>query len=746
MAKFYAPYNFVPVTGKCNGQATAVVDADAVALGSSEHPARHDVWLPSTHSGRLLCALTTRSPLVLGARQEPADAARGEDSPTRVLPYVDADGHAAVPASSLRGLTASIAEALSQSTLRVLQDRSYSVRKAAKPEEALSAVGRLCLATDGSIRLQPMSLPLLKSGAELPKKWLRTFKIDPDEDVDPADMTTWVSYYLPSYVDGYVPHGSGVRVKPGSFLAQHGARKSSTDDERTHWYGTVEEAKLIWDAKRKSVRYADAQLHQDGKTLRNRLVAAPKRNQGPKDLPGRIKVLGFEGHESQVPRSKKHELFIAEPEDAPPPLLPITKNALDNFRALVKDAELREPEFLPFRNAGAAPDLEDAARQGQLVFFDVEETPSGVRVSEFSYSGIWRRRVKGSLHAAFARSHPALPPLDAHRRGLTPAELLFGVVREEKDDGDKAAASALQALASRVRFSDAIAPSKPQLGAQVKLQILSSPKPPSPSMYFGQSGAPVNKARLNLEQHAPNGRKVYLPFPESQRTAQNAASRAAEPRLDKQKMVVTPIPTGQTFYFEVSYENLSPAELGLLLTSLRPAPAFEHRLGLAKPLGFGHVRIDVLAMQDRNRVQRYTADDFLSPPAGPAFVDVALRPERLPARYAHWQSCLDGAPQAEWKADAPAASFGHPSLVDQDTLKILSKLGDVEQLERGVPVQYPRANSQVDAGGRASAEDELFEWFMNNERGGSYQGLGRVKPDARALPTLDTNDPPPKRS
>lgn len=84
--------------------------------------------------------------------------------------------------------------------------------------------------------------------------------------------------------------------------------------------------------------------------------------------------------------------------------------------------------------------------------------------------------------------------------------------------------------------------------------------------------------------------------------------------------------------------------------------------------------------------------------------------------------------------------------MDQDTLKILSKLGDVEQLERGVPVQYPRANSQVDAGGRASAEDELFEWFMNNERGGSYQGLGRVKPDARALPTLDTNDPPPKRS
>lgn len=742
MAKFYAPYNFVPVTGKCNGQPTASIESESIALGTSLHPARHDVWQGGARSGKLLCALTTRSPLVIGARQVPAEPDRGEHSPTLVMPYLDADGHAAVPASSLRGLTASIAEALSQSTLRVLQDRSYSVRKAARPGEALSAVGRLCLAEDGSIRLQPLSFPMLAPGSEVSQAWLRAYGINPNDDI-----AAWIAYYLPCYVDGYEPCGDGVRLKPGSLLAEPGARLSSTDDERSHWYGEVEEAKLVWDPRRKTVRYERAQLNQERRVLRSRLLAPPKREPGPEDLQGRIKVLGFAGSESQVPRTKKHELFIVEPQEGSLKPLPITKRALEDFCLLVREAELREPEFLPFRNAGAATNLEDAAREGQLVFFNVEEIRGVVRVCEFSYSGIWRRRVNGGLHAAFARKHQALTPLDARRRVLTPAELLFGVVREDERDAEgDAPASALRALASRVRFSDAVASTEPRLGERVKLQILSSPKPPSPSMYFGQEAAPPTKATLSLETHQPNGRKFYLPFPEAQRNARSASSTAREPSLDRQKLVVTPIESGQILFFEVSYENLSPDELGLLLTSLRPTPAFEHRLGLAKPLGFGHVQIDVIAMQDRDRTQRYTAKSFLSPPDGPAFLDRALCPAQLPARYAHWRSCLDGEPSAEWKANAPSASFGHQLLVDADTLKVLGKLGDVGQLEPGVSVQYPRASGQVDARGRAMGEDKLFQWFVNNERGGIYQGLGRVNPDGNHhLPTLNTNDPPPPR-
>jgi hypothetical protein len=118
MASFYLPYNFIPATGQVNGQQTPTVAYPKQESVPSElrAAARHDLWLKDRRHGRILCELTLKTPTVVGNEHQ------GQD-PAQVFPY-KVDGAPAIPANSLRGMIASVAETLSQSALRVL-DHSY---------------------------------------------------------------------------------------------------------------------------------------------------------------------------------------------------------------------------------------------------------------------------------------------------------------------------------------------------------------------------------------------------------------------------------------------------------------------------------------------------------------------------------------------------------------------------------------------------------------------------------------------
>jgi len=54
------------------------------------------------------------------------------------------------------------------------------------------------------------------------------------------------------------------------------------------------------------------------------------------------------------------------------------------------------------------------------------------------------------------------------------------------------------------------------------------------------------------------------------------------------------------FYFDIEFHNLAPVELGALIYVLELEEGMHHRLGLAKPLGFGSVsvKIDELELID----------------------------------------------------------------------------------------------------------------------------------------------------
>jgi hypothetical protein len=125
MAKFLLPYNFVTATGKINGNAVRTSAAD-IAKGCSDSAARHDVFMPGTLSGELLYEIAFETMACVGG----VHVAGKKDCHPRVPSQLDwyrRDGKLAIPANTVRGAIAAIAEAISQSSLRVLDDKVMTV-------------------------------------------------------------------------------------------------------------------------------------------------------------------------------------------------------------------------------------------------------------------------------------------------------------------------------------------------------------------------------------------------------------------------------------------------------------------------------------------------------------------------------------------------------------------------------------------------------------------------------------------
>lgn len=322
---------------------------------------------------------------------------------------------------------------------------------------------------------------------------------------------------------------------------------------------------------------------------------------------------------------------------------------------------------------------------GDLIYYRTR----GTDVVELSYSRIWRRQLPGNLGTAFVNhGGENAVPWNQQRSELTPAEALFGVTedRDPKTTNDAPARN----LASRVRFYDAIASSEVQLHDQVLLKALSSPKPPSPALYFCADGLLREKTDLNLNTDAPNGRKYYLPHQHSLsldkyenglwQTQPNADPQKERAHL---KLSCTPVPKDEEFACEIHFENLSEEELGLLLHALQPGGSdkkFIHRIGLGKPLGLGHITITDVNVQVVDRHRLYTS---------------------LPD-----PTSLETYPYERWTGTPSTA------LIDSHSFKTLQNLADPNNLDN-LPVCYPYATS---AGQQPYNEDKGYEWFSREQQ------------------------------
>ena len=210
---------------------------------------------------------------------------------------------------------------------------------------------------------------------------------------------------------------------------------------------------------------------------------------------------------------------------------------------------------------------------------------------------------------------------------LCPACRLFGMAAgEDTDKQDRA----VNAVAGRVYIGPAkwTGIKEPQLKMVDALKILNSPKASCRSFYLEPEQA--NQFRVARDEFlrrengklvtAPaRGRKFYwhhltnwdgrsleyvqmLEWPphsgERPQTKTNADVEVLMPSTDLDD---------ELFKFEVSFENLSLEELGLLVWSLQlpDSETLAHHIGLGKPLGLGSIQVKIESLTLSDRKARY---------------------------------------------------------------------------------------------------------------------------------------------
>jgi len=699
--RFHNPYHFVPVQAiDSNG----ALDAGDLGTERAGH-VTHDRYVDDSLSGRILCRLVTEEPVAIGStRSDPGN----NNEPAQITPFT-IDGEPAIPGTSLRGMIASLAEAASNSALRVLEDRSFSYRQR-PPRGALPIIGILVKAAGSSgkteLRLRPLTLP--------PCRW--------DDFNSCGHMRPWNIAYqdcnLKVYVNGYIPGG---RFQKISFLRRNPSSFSSGNPTE-FWYLRLDKADLTnhgdvytgrpylkrdrqnrdWLIGQRPVNGADPIPEAEWRAL--------SQTEKKKYTRGILRVLGVGGRENDMPRTKKHEIFIPYPKSTENTRTLEAHEAIERFHRLADERAWAARaasggKRLPFELRGMS--RTDVAhgkktmssirlREGDLVFF--RPNNNGTRAEEVAISCIWRADA-GTCYPYFAAIDPELLPFNPDRKYITIAEQLFGFV-ENMPEGTKGSA---RALAGRVRFSFGVltqeTKEEPFLD-EVTLKILSTPKPPSPALYFTQKNAPsahIAKSELEPGTALPQGRKMYL----HQHHGENQRPWRETTNGDhnNQKARVEPLRPGLAFDFSIDFDNLSRTELGLLCYALRPTEAFRHKLGMGKPLGLGRVRIEPVAIRYVDRKKRYTGE--------------SVRPER----YVE-PSAVASLPSFDAVRDAWRDGM------DKTIRAAIETIGDPASVTQ--PVHYPAC---IDA----SLEGRHYEWFVANDRGGNQQ-LAPVT--GSPLPTL----------
>lgn len=116
---FYNPYHFVPVKSQLN----YCISKDNLKNDKNSH-LTHNCYINENdvYSGRIVCRITTEDPIFIGNERIEL-----QDKSHRVS-HFELNGKPAIPASTIRGMISSLAEAASNSALRVLEEKKYICR------------------------------------------------------------------------------------------------------------------------------------------------------------------------------------------------------------------------------------------------------------------------------------------------------------------------------------------------------------------------------------------------------------------------------------------------------------------------------------------------------------------------------------------------------------------------------------------------------------------------------------------
>jgi CRISPR-associated protein (TIGR03986 family) len=353
------------------------------------------------------------------------------------------------------------------------------------------------------------------------------------------------------------------------------------------------------------------------------------------------------------------------------------------------------------------------------------------QITHIGPTEIFRQLYRYSLDEILLRKHDDFLPCQKPEN-LCPACRLFGWVAPEAEEE----ATALKGF---IHFSPARWAGESEPETQwVTLQPLGQPKPSCWQFYLNCQNVDQN-AGYNDDNATIRGRKFYWHKPNAHANRPQSGANVnsvwdqrggnGQPLADDQnKTVELLLPDNAVFEFTVDFENLSDAELGLLLLTLQPnllgeqaleevgvSSQLYHHFGMGKPLGLGSAEVQIKSITLFKDCQRYqsleeSGEERVEREEVAAFVKkfvTAFVRNAVKAQSDQIPVPSDDAEDAEWLK----TFVRMPPIAD-----LLTMLD--WKIAKGLPVQYPPGGDERTNQSHPNMKEywEAFRWFAHRHQ------------------------------
>lgn len=580
--RFHNPYNFVPALPR---------DEEVQKTELGDHPPMgHGSYLNNYWSGKISVTLTTITPLLI----PDAANATGDDHKTYSV-RKDAEGKPYLPSTSIKGMLRSAYEAITNSRLSILEEHNELLAYRMSPNSGLLMVPARI--ENNHICLYSGTSTISKNGKPDPMyaAWLRRW--DRNSTNLARDRVTYANTQN---------------------LPEHGAKVQ-------FWAEKFSKGNFSYWNVRKVVPYGQNLGQQPTPTTLVGNSAHRPFGEPMQSFEGYVCVTG------KNMKNKHDERIFFNTEESKK--IPLSNQIRQRWAKLIESYQDNED----FKNGLQCPsalgnvahwsrhftlnEREKQLAEGTLCYAHVRQNGS-----DFEVIDLYPVMIARSLYSLTPNDvlDPSLKPANSFDQ-LSPAERVFGWVNQDGQGAYKG-----QLRVHGIKCLSEVEDAVDNFGsddASFPLTILGQPKPEQARFYCAddQEGSPLHDGENNPQKREKaegykytdqnlRGRKVYPhhkdlsseywnnPLDDRTQRSDNTGhyqeyrrpKKNGVEQLDKQNRSIKEWVKPETkFQFEIDVINLSPIELGALLWLLSSPDVHYHRLGGAKPLGFGSVWLNV---------------------------------------------------------------------------------------------------------------------------------------------------------
>ena len=656
--EFFNPYNFARF---------GTVGTEGTILGKCRPP-HHDRY--AGLSGEITCKAKVVTPLFISDSHNVTVDANGH----RTYEFFNVQGERYIPASSLRGMIRSVFETVTQSCLAIFDNEAHLYYRMPAGDSNKLIPARIEKDAQGNLAVR-----LLNGTTAFADRQNRNNK----------QYAALITSYKKDTTVNRMP------VEGGKPLELPIKRSEFTN---VKLYAVLEADTFAWKVKLLTRDKKTAENRQE--SIKRAIEAAKKKNIEVKIVSGWLHYTG-----DNMNRKRSERLFFAM-DDKPAVLLKLDESVKKEWRDRIEEIQERHAEDIKERKKSGwrpkgndnpelshyitNPDTKNL-KEGDLVYAMTE--PLGRKVTALYPVTIPRCLQPSAVHELLPKEYKTC--IDANK--LCPACRVFGWVKDGREAEEQVA------YKSRVKVSVGSITKDQGVFADTTLAILGSPKPTAARFYLvnkqgkALEGIDIDSCRYNKSHNLLRGRKLY-------RHHGNFAPRvySSSNKSNQNRTIRKALNAESEFSFKVKFDNLSPIELGALLWSLELPDGCHHRLGYAKPLGFGSLKVTI----DTDKTSHI------------------IKPQE---RYS---SFSEHAEQALSKEDVQKWKEVFVSALQELHGKEITQLGHIQDLlvilqKASLPIHYPK---------RDNVDGENFRWFVANESGHGKKAALALAAEDKGLP------------